>query len=65
MTRLFTTQMEAGLEHERLSKLMSQSHQKQLATDLQEQEIQNTAAARNLALQKQQMMGGQDIRLTI
>lgn len=34
VTRLFTTQMEAGPEHERLSRLMSQSHQKRLATDL-------------------------------
>jgi ATP-dependent exoDNAse (exonuclease V) alpha subunit len=65
VTRLFTTEMEAGPEHERLSRLMSQSHQKRLATDLQEQEIQNRAAAHALALQKQQQMGSQNIRLTI
>lgn len=59
-TRLFTTQIEAGPGHERLSRMMSQSHQKQLATDLQERDQQITQA-----LQKRQQMGDQEIRLTI
>jgi conjugative relaxase-like TrwC/TraI family protein len=37
-TRLFTTEQEAGTEMSRLSKVMSESHQKLLATDLLERE---------------------------
>lgn len=61
-TRLFTTQLEAGSEYERLSRIMSQSHQKQLATDLQEQNHKKVATH---ARQNQEQRGSQDIRLSI
>jgi hypothetical protein len=61
VTQLFTTQMEAGPEHERLSRMMSKSHQKQLATDLQEQQGRHENEVR--AQQERQRQGNQEIRL--